>query len=352
MDVVRGDLKFENILFESKKSDAEIKIIDFGLSKKFKGNEAKSMTRIVGTAYTMSPQVLQGAYDHKSDLWAVGVITYMLLSNTKPFDEKKMILLKKQIFSCKYTFEKPGFNKTSKEAKDFVSSLLVMNPAVRLNAHQALHSKWIISFNHKNSRHASFRTLNRVHDGLQSFSNQTGEFKKIALMVIAHKSSTDDIIKLREAFNTYDVSDDGEITMIEFKSALLSTGNWQSDEEIARIFNKIDIDHTGCINYTEFLAATIERHGRLEEERLTEAFDRIDSDENGYISKEEMRSLLGKNYTSKKAKEIFNSIDTNHDGIISYEEFIQIFRKWKGATQVYSSKDAIVLDDADGCADM
>lgn len=76
--VVHRDLKFENVMFESSSEDAQIKVIDFGLSKKFLG-APKIMTEKCGTIYTMSPQVLQGVYSFKADLWAVGVMTFMLL---------------------------------------------------------------------------------------------------------------------------------------------------------------------------------------------------------------------------------------------------------------------------------
>ena len=81
-------VKLENIMFESKSPDAEIKVIDFGLSKSFT-KDRSVMTKWVGTLYTMAPQVIQGVYTSQADLWSVGVITYVLLSNSKPFYHTK-----------------------------------------------------------------------------------------------------------------------------------------------------------------------------------------------------------------------------------------------------------------------
>jgi serine/threonine protein kinase len=75
-------------MFESNKPDAEINLIDFGLSKKYGPNE-KYMREGVGTIYTMAPQVLQGVYTSKADLWSIGVISFMLLSSEKPFYSRK-----------------------------------------------------------------------------------------------------------------------------------------------------------------------------------------------------------------------------------------------------------------------
>jgi serine/threonine protein kinase len=82
MDVIHRDIKFENILFENKAEEAQIKLIDFGLATVY---TKRKLTDRVGTAYTMSPEVIQGEYTSKADLWAIGVTTYMLLSGEKPF---------------------------------------------------------------------------------------------------------------------------------------------------------------------------------------------------------------------------------------------------------------------------
>ena len=72
--VVHRDLKMENIMFESREPTARIKVLDFGLSKKFLpgSNNGGTMTEWVGTVYTMAPQVLHGVYDSKADCWSIG----------------------------------------------------------------------------------------------------------------------------------------------------------------------------------------------------------------------------------------------------------------------------------------
>ncbi len=82
--IVHRDLAFENIMFESKAPDAEIKLIDFGLSTKFI-NKNQYFTEQVGTMYSIAPEIIDEEYTSKCDLWSVGVITYMLLSGTRPF---------------------------------------------------------------------------------------------------------------------------------------------------------------------------------------------------------------------------------------------------------------------------
>ncbi len=72
-------MKFENILFESERPDAEIKLVDFGLSRHFsRGKEQR--IGYGGSLYVMAPEVFQGHYNPKSDMWSIGIVAYMLLS--------------------------------------------------------------------------------------------------------------------------------------------------------------------------------------------------------------------------------------------------------------------------------
>jgi calcium-dependent protein kinase len=71
-------VKFENILFENGHQDAEIKLVDFGMSRRISNDQGISYGK-GGTPYVMSPEALQGYYSTKTDIWSVGVISFMLL---------------------------------------------------------------------------------------------------------------------------------------------------------------------------------------------------------------------------------------------------------------------------------
>lgn len=81
--IVHRDLKLENFLFEDKSIHSPLKLIDFGLSKHFTAHE--HMRQVVGSAYYTAPEVLQGSYDQRCDVWSLGVVAYMLLSGCPPF---------------------------------------------------------------------------------------------------------------------------------------------------------------------------------------------------------------------------------------------------------------------------
>jgi calcium-dependent protein kinase len=85
-EVSHRDLKPENLLFLSKGQNSPLKLIDFGLSSRFAKGKYNTMKEVVGTAFYMSPEVIQGTYDQRCDIWAAGVILYLMVSGTLPFN--------------------------------------------------------------------------------------------------------------------------------------------------------------------------------------------------------------------------------------------------------------------------
>jgi serine/threonine protein kinase len=135
------DLKYENVLFVNDSPKAEIKLIDFGLSKVYGDNT--QLTEGVGTIYTMAPEVLKGNYSQKADVWSVGVIAYMLLSSQMPFYGRKRRHIVEQILNCQFDFRGRRWKRISDQAKAFVEELLVLDPEERMEAQHALSMTWL-----------------------------------------------------------------------------------------------------------------------------------------------------------------------------------------------------------------
>ncbi|XP_076149688.1 uncharacterized protein mylk4a isoform X1 [Alosa pseudoharengus] len=135
------DLKPENILCVSRVTN-KIKIIDFGLARKYNPREKLKVN--FGTPEFLAPEVIN--YDFVSfntDMWSLGVITYMLLSGLSPFlgDDDGETL--NNILQCQWNFEEAEFIGISDEAKDFISKLLLVNKSWRIGAAQALKHPWL-----------------------------------------------------------------------------------------------------------------------------------------------------------------------------------------------------------------
>jgi calcium/calmodulin-dependent protein kinase I len=139
---VHRDLKPENLLF--KNNDKKIiKIADFGESKSFKEG---SLTTYCGTPDYMAPEIIRGdPYSSEVDVWAVGVITYVMLAGFPPFDGENDVEVFASILSIRYSFPTPEWDNISEEAKHFIRSILLDNPKERLSAAQALQHPWIVN---------------------------------------------------------------------------------------------------------------------------------------------------------------------------------------------------------------
>ncbi len=271
----------------------------------------------------MAPQVLQGVYSSQADLWAAGVIAYMLLSSSKPFYSKKRRKLIDLIMRGTVNFNNPIWETISDSGKDFCKKLIVVDPKVRLNAKKAVQHEWIVNREQHLDELPDQRLLDAIDDGLVHY-RQTSQLKKLALNVIAHRSTSTEILSLKKAFKKFDTENNGVLSFEEFKKAL---ENLNYDEAtMSEIFDSIDVNQNGYIMYTEWLAATIEAHGHIEEDRIAEAFDRLDSDDTGYISKANRKEVLGKDSTPEQLDEIMKAADLNQDGKITYQEFLESFR--------------------------
>jgi Ca2+-binding EF-hand superfamily protein len=310
-------------MFESYDEDAEIKVIDFGLSKKYSPNR-RLMNEGVGTIYTMAPEVLRGSYTSQADMWSTGVITFMLLANEKPFKGKKRKKVVQKIMQNNYNFDKPIWERLSQDSKDFVGALLEVNPKKRLSATEALEHEWQQKKFSLNDRAPSQEILSSCHESIENYRGVSA-FKKMALMVIAHKSTRSDILELRKVFDSMDTANNGSVSFEEFRVAMQKSKSNYTEEEIKHLFQNVDMGNDGRIYYTEFLAATLGAHGRILEERLAGAFDRLDSDDTGYISRENLREILGVDYTEEKVDQLLKEGDLTGDGKISFEEFRKAF---------------------------
>lgn len=155
-NIMHRDIKLENILFanpvlyDSRSKDIEVRsqdvlLVDFGLSQKLSNSEPKP-DKICGSNFYVAPEVYNRVgYGLEIDLWGVGVVTFMLLSNTPPFYGHRKGELEEAVRTGSYSFENSAFRGVSEEAKDFIRRLLTLNPARRLDAEAALSHIWLHS---------------------------------------------------------------------------------------------------------------------------------------------------------------------------------------------------------------
>lgn len=292
--ICHRDLKPENLIYlnEGDEDNNQIKIIDFGLSEIFK--EGQIMHEKYGTSYYVSPEILRGCYTKKCDIWSAGVILYILLSGTPPFNGENDSEIYNKIKKMKFDFPDSKWYNISPEAKDLIRQMLSIE-AFRPNVKQVLNHPWFKKFTKKNE--ISF--INEINDlddsNLKEFKNFS-PLKKMGLIFIAGRvdENDEDIQKIQKFFQMFDSDNDGQINFEEFKIGInkLKGEKDISEEEVKEIFEGIDMNKNGKIDYTEFLAANLKSEKYLQKNCLKEAFHFLEDKESKKINLKKLLEVL------------------------------------------------------------
>ncbi|XP_075693603.1 serine/threonine-protein kinase H1 [Rhinoderma darwinii] len=146
LGITHRDLKPENLLYYHPGTDSKIMITDFGLASARKKGDDCLMKTTCGTPEYIAPEILvRKPYTNSVDMWALGVISYILLSGTMPFEDDNRTRLYRQILKGKYSYSGEPWPSVSNLAKDFIDRLLMVEPSERMTATQALKHPWVVS---------------------------------------------------------------------------------------------------------------------------------------------------------------------------------------------------------------
>ncbi|XP_037078038.1 serine/threonine-protein kinase H1-like [Pollicipes pollicipes] len=137
--VTHRDLKPDNVLYYHPGADSKVLITDFGLAAARQREDDIYMYTPCGTPEYIAPEVVtRRPYTCSVDMWAIGVMTFIMLSGTFPFENSSRLRLYKLIMRAKFSFEGEAWSTVSEEAQRFISSLLDPNAVTRRTAAGAL----------------------------------------------------------------------------------------------------------------------------------------------------------------------------------------------------------------------
>ncbi len=286
--IIHRDLKLENFLFSSTAADSELKMIDFGLSKHFKFGEVHH--EAVGTPYTVAPEVIRGTYDERCDCWAIGVITFLLLSGDPPFGgcggPEPLMIVRSNILRGFFSFEpEEVWANISSEAKSFIKALLVIDPAKRPTAKQAQKHAWLKGWANRSIKEDDNRLNPNVVKALVNFK-EFSDMRKLLCEVLSFTLLPEQITDLRREFEKMDTDGSGEISLSALKKVLLTNAGAGSlgaltEAEVEDVFNAMRVRKTETrIHWHEFIAASLSQC-QVDGRNLRLAFDRLDSDHKG-----------------------------------------------------------------------
>lgn len=290
--IIHRDLKLENFLFSSSAEDSELKMIDFGLSKHFRYGEVHQ--EAVGTPYTVAPEVIRGRYDERCDIWAIGVISFLLLSGDPPFGgcsgSESLLTVRTNILNGSFEFEPAEvWDLVSPTAKEFINTLLVTNPKLRPTATEAQKLTWLEEWAHR-TKSDNDQILNpNVVRALVNFK-EFSYMRKLLCEVLSFTLLPEQIKDLRKEFETLDIDGSGEISLLSLKQVLVTNAGAGSlgaltEEEVEDIFNAMRVKKSETrIRWHEFIAAGLSQC-EVDDRNLRLAFDRLDNDHKGVSTK-------------------------------------------------------------------
>ena len=328
--VVHRDLKPENILLDEKSNDLTIKIIDWGTAKTL--NKSERLHAADGTPYYIAPEVLKEDYDEKCDIWSVGVITYLTLCGYPPFNGETDEEIYDAVESGVYEFPAEEWDHISKEAKDLISKMLVLDPNKRISALDALDHVWFKKFGNSHQGKSDTKVAKKVLDNMKKFKKNR-KLEQATIGFIANQLiSKEDRKELMKQFQEWDKNGDGVLNREEILEGYKKTFGEVDESEIDNIIASVDLDGNGVIDYNEFVSCAMNKEKIINEKNLKICFDTFDTDGSGDISVDELMNIFNKSSKQEADKEVFEKmlkeVDTNGDGEISFEEFKNIIFKF------------------------
>lgn len=318
LGICHRDIKPENFMFSSSEPDAEIKIIDFGLSTKFISE--KCMKDIVGTPFYVAPEVLEGVYTNACDIWSLGVVLYTMLNGRPPFTGTSSEVLSK-VSKAAVFFPERNWRGVSTEAKDIILKMLERNPEKRLTAKQCLDHPWLM----KNGDTTLHQIDMKILKKLKNYKKQP-RFKQEILGIVRKFLHPLVVKHYTNNFRALDQNEDGYITVPDLVKSAKDQNLTITEHEADKLLALLDFDKNGLCSISDFFAAVVDKQF-FSEEIARLAFDHFDVQRDGLITVMDLIKTFKREtkiYTDKEIEEIIAEVDLDKDGDITFQEFKDI----------------------------
>lgn len=327
--ICHRDIKLENFIVKNKKAARPtIKLIDFGFSKSYRKRKMKTM---LGTPHYMSPEVIiDKDYGPECDNWSLGVMLYIMLVGTVPFDGHTKIELVQNMKNQNLTYPDELVQKHP-EVVRLVQGLLEFDPKQRLSLDNCLLSPWFEN-----------QYLYYIDTGLEQLTKdmlmtllvfeQKNKFQKVLRNLFAKMFlDSEELQHLTNIFRMVDFSEDGEISVEElhfFVRQML--GDRVGEHDMKKVFLNINLVESNSITYLCFVTACASEQFFQNQEYRKVFFDWIDSEGDGFITSNKLMSCfkrLGFKCTMEEVEQGLKEFDRYGDGKLTFFLFNSMFDK-------------------------
>jgi len=139
MKIAHRDVKAENFMLSEPTITSQVKMIDFGMACKFEKGQV--LTELCGSPHYLAPELIGQKYDHRADVWAFGVLLYLIQYGQYPYDSKRPRDIMVKILTEPIRWH--GKVKLSKDCLNFLKRILEHDPKKRMTPAQALAHPWM-----------------------------------------------------------------------------------------------------------------------------------------------------------------------------------------------------------------
>ena len=338
--LMHRDIKPENIVVFKENNIGEdlygVKLIDFGIAKIFNKLEKNKEQKIKGSLNYIAPEVLKRNYDEKCDIWSCGVILYILIIGTYPFNGNDNNEILYNIEQGNYTFPEWFTQNSSPQVRDLIQQCLKVNPSSRISAKQALEHPFFELYKIKEFFiNVTESFLNETINNIKKYKIKNS-LQELTFTYLVHNYPNQyEITLLYRVFNKFNICNDGKLTKDELKDGLMKnlfkdkTSREAAEKEANIIFEKLDWNNNGYIECEEFVRAGIDKRLLKSEKILRFTFDYLDKNKDGKISIDELIEVFGivSQEDERQMVELVKSIDRDLDGQISFYEFYGMMLK-------------------------
>ena len=318
--VTHRDLKPENILLTENNGELHVKIADFGSSCVFE--QDSRLTGCFGSSYYLAPEIFYSSYDQACDLWSVGIIMYILLTGTPPYQGKDSASIISQIQETPFKITPSNVMGLSPDSINLLRELLCINPIDRITAKSAIRHPWI-----ENHRNFAGESMKLTLSNLRTFNCQSKLREAVQIFLAAQITSHEEIKKVQKNFQALDKDGNGKITRSELLEEYLKVMEFnEANALVDEVLEKLDQNNDGDIDYTEFLISCSKNFKKVSKDNLVIAFNMFDIDGNGKITVDEIKAVLQNEQISDEDTWIalLQEADVNNDGCIDLKEFISL----------------------------
>ena len=306
----------------------EVKIVDFGSAK----TKKKKLHRITGTAYYCSPEVINEEYSSPCDVWACGIMMYILLCGKPPFLGSSEEEVFNNVLNQKLNLDE--LKDVSDSCKDLISKTLEKDAKKRIKARDALKHKFfneginignLLKGKWKDNKNLLVKYATGKVKSLGSLKKENFKDAVIAYIVFKFIDKNEEV-QIKKVFR--ELCDENQrylITKDTFVNYMKKYCKDFSEKEILQLYNELDQNGSGTIEYEELMRALCNKEKLLCEKNLINAFNFFDKDNSGQISLDEVADVVyqGKEMPEDVVKEFLQEFGKN---TIDYKEFLKIIR--------------------------